>query len=70
MDFLRNKRKLEPLSNKKELFCQVNDWNCYDEFPEADEEDEVMWNNGMKFADTVSKQRDNWREVFDYEYRF
>ena len=37
---------------------------------EADEEDEVMWNNGMKFADTVSKQRDNWREVFDYEYRF
>ena len=40
MDFLRNKRKLEPLSNKTELFCQINDWNCYDEFPDADEEDE------------------------------
>ena len=42
MDFLRNKRKLEPFSNKEDLYCQINDWNCYDEFSEQDEDDEDL----------------------------
>jgi len=35
---------------------------------EADEESELLYNQGKLFADTVSKERDDWREVFNYEY--
>ena len=35
---------------------------------EADEESELLYNQGKMFCDTVSKERDHWREVFDYEY--
>ena len=35
---------------------------------EADEESELLYNQGKMFCDSVSKERDNWREVFDYDY--
>lgn len=33
-------------------------------------EDHTLWQQGVKFMDTVSKSRGNWKEVFDYHYFF
>ncbi len=35
---------------------------------EADEENELLYNQGKMFCDSVSKERDSWKEVFPYEY--
>jgi MoaA/NifB/PqqE/SkfB family radical SAM enzyme len=35
------------------------------------EEYDMLWNEGIRFVDTVETTRDmNWREVFNYDYRF
>ena len=35
---------------------------------DSKEENPLLLKQGKQFCDVVSKQRDNWREVFPYEY--
>ena len=39
---------------------------------DAKDENELLWNQGMKFLDTVEGTRKlgPWRDIFSYDYKF